>query len=113
DDDPAPLLLETLQWCMHRIDTAEYVAHHIGAMQTRGYAFAVADATINKRHVLDGVERRHIGVTLQRANFAFDRKFTDTLDELVAHLPVGDEIRNGDARQTMLLGESPDGIAAH
>src|SRR5437870_8320837 len=47
----------------------------------------------DERHVLDVVEGRHIGIARQRADFALDRKFTDALDQPVAHLPVGDQDR--------------------
>src|SRR5262249_54910875 len=112
-DDSPPLRLETLQRCMHRVDTPEYVAHDIGTMEARGHVLAVADATIHERHVLDRIEQRHVGITLQRSDLAFYWKFADALDELVAHLPVGDEICNRDALQAMLLGKGLDRIATH
>ena len=93
----AALLLEALQRGMHRIGAAEHVADDVGAMQPRQHVLAVADAAMHERHVMDGVERRHVGVAGERADLALDREFADPLDQLLARLPVGDQVGDRDA----------------
>ena len=61
---------------------------------------------VYKRQVVDRIEGRDEGIAGQRADLGFDRKFADPLDQLVARLPVGDQLRDGDARKLLPLGES-------
>ena len=55
---------------MDRIGAAEDIADDVGAMQPRQHVLAVADAAVNEGHVLDRVERRHIGIARKRADLA-------------------------------------------
>ena len=63
---------------------------------------AVADAAMDEGHVIDRIERRHEGVAVERADLGFDGKFADALDQLVARLPVGDQVGDRDALQLVL-----------
>src|SRR5262247_1110580 len=92
DDDSATFLLEPLQRQVDRICAAEHVADDVGAMQPRQHILAITDAAVDEGHMLDGVERCHIGIACECADFALYREFADALDQLVARLPVGDEI---------------------
>jgi len=60
-------------------------------VQPRQHASAVADAAIHKRHVLDGIERRHIGVACNVPISLSTGNSPIPLHQLVAGLPVGDE----------------------
>src|SRR6476619_7708790 len=91
-DDASAFLLEPLQGGVHWIGAAKDIADDIGAMQTRQHVPAVADAAVDEGHMLDGVERRHIGVARKRTDLALYREFADALDEFVARLPVRDDI---------------------
>ena len=104
----AALLLETLQRRMHRIGAAEHVADDVGAMQPRQHVLAVADLAVDDGHVMDRVERRHIGIAGQRADLALDRKLADPLDQLLARLPVGDQVGDRNLRELVALGEGRD-----
>jgi hypothetical protein len=50
------------------------------AMQSRQHVLAVANATVNKCHMLDRVERCHIGIALEHTDLALNREFADALD---------------------------------
>ncbi len=50
---------------------------------------------------------------MQRADLALDREFADPLDQLLARLPVGDEVGDRDLRELVLLGEGRDLRPAH
>jgi hypothetical protein len=56
-------------------------------------------------HVMNGVERRHIGVAGQRADLALDLEFADAFDQLFARLPVRDQIGDGNLREFVPLCE--------
>ena len=68
---------------------------------------------MHERHVLDGVERRHIGVAGERPDCALHRKLADPLDQLVAGLTVGDEIGDRDLLELVALGKGGHARAAH
>ena len=104
-DDAAAFLLEPLQGGVHRIGAAEDIADDIGAMQPRQHVPAVADAAVDEGHVLDGVERRHIGIACKRPDLALHREFADALDELVARLPVRDDIGDRNLLELVALGK--------
>ncbi len=53
------------------------------------------------------VERRDIGIARERADLALDREFGDPLDQLVARLPVGDQVGDRDLRELVLLRRTP------
>ena len=107
------LLLEALERGMHRVGAAEHVADDVGAMQPRRHVLAVADAAVHEGHVLDGVERRDVGVTGQRADRALDREFADPLDQLIARLPVGDDVGDRNLLELVAFGERRDRRPAH
>src|SRR5262245_2939178 len=96
DDDAATFLLEALQRGVDRSSAAKYVADDVGAMQPRQYVLAVTDAAVDEGHVLDRIERCHVGVACECSDLALHRKFADALDQLVARLPVGNEIGDRD-----------------
>ena len=54
------------------------------------------------------IERRRIGVAGELADLALDREGAEPLDELLARLPVGDEVGDRDAAQPVLVGEGLD-----
>src|SRR5215471_16958802 len=82
-------------------------------MQPRQHVLAVADAAVDKSHMLDGVERCHVGITRERADLALYREFADPLDQLVARLSVGDEIGDRDLLEFVELGKGGHTRAAH
>ena len=82
-------------------------------MQPRQHVLAVADLAVDEGHVMHAVERRDIGVALERADLGLDVEFADALDQLVAVLPVGDQVGDRDLRQLVLLGEGGDLRPAH
>src|SRR5207237_1995837 len=90
---------------MNWLGAAKDVANDIGAMQPRQYTLAVADVAIDKCHVMHTVEWRQIGITVERADFRSHMKLADPFDQLVAALPVGDELGNRHLRQFVLLRE--------
>ncbi len=47
---------------------AEHVADDVGAVQPRRHVAAVADVAVDEGHVMHAVERRHIGIALERAD---------------------------------------------
>ena len=98
---------------MDHFAAAKHIRDDVGAMQPREHIVAVADAAMNKSHVMDLIEWRDKGVAGQRADLGCHRKFADTLDQFVACLPVGDEFGDGDARQLVLLREVGKFGAAH
>ena len=107
-DHAASFLLEAPQRRVHGLRAAEHVADDVGAMQARQHILAVADAAVDERHVLHLVEGRHVGVALQISDLGGDGKFADPLDQLLAHLPVGDEFGDRHALQPMTFGERDD-----
>ena len=103
----APALgLEPRQRLMDRLRAAEHVGDDVGAVQPGEHIPAVADIAIDEGHVVDRVERRDEGVAGQRADFGFDGKFADPLDQLVACLTVGDQFGDRDALKLLALGKS-------
>src|SRR5450830_1202920 len=69
DDDAAAGRLELRERGADRLGAAEHVADHIGAMQPRQHALAVADLAIDEGHVVHAVEWGDIGVAVERADF--------------------------------------------
>ncbi len=59
------------------------------------------------------VERGHIGIALEGADLGRIRELADPFDQLFPHLPVGDEIRDGDAFEAVRRGEPLHLGAAH
>ena len=110
----APALgLEAGQRAVDRLGAAEHVGNDVGAMQPRQHVLAVADSAVDEGHVIDRIERRQKGVAGQRADLGFDRKLAGALDQLVARLAVGDQFRDRDALQLVLLGKGGELRAAH
>src|SRR5262249_22607867 len=105
NDHAATLLLETLQGGLDRMCAANDVPHEVGAMQARKHVLAVTDSAVHECHMLDGVERGHIGVAGERADLALHREFADPLDELVARLAIGDEVGDRDLLELVACGE--------
>src|ERR1700690_4162296 len=83
NDHAAALALETRERRADGLGAAEHVADHIGTMQPRQHALAVADAAIDEGHVVNLVERRHVGVAVERADLGGELKLADPLDQLV------------------------------
>ena len=82
-------------------------------MQPCQHVLAVADAAMDEGHVIDRIERREKGVAGQRADLGFDRKLAGALDQLVAGLAIGDQFRDRDALQFVLLGKGGELGPAH
>ena len=112
-DHAAAFLFEPLQRRADGLRPAEHVADHVGAVQSRQHAFAVADAAVDERHVMHLVERRHIGVAGERADFRRHRKLADAFDELLAPLAVGDQVRDRQALEAVLFREDGNVGPAH
>jgi hypothetical protein len=98
---------------MDRLGAAEHVADHVGAVQPRRHALAVADVAVNERHVMHAIERRHIGVAAERTDLGADVECAHPFDQLVAVLPVGDQLGDRHVRKLVLGGEGRDLRAAH
>ena len=58
--------------------------------------------------MIDLVKRRRVGIGLQGADCALDVKRCDAFDDLLARLPVGDQISDGHLLQLVTLGENLD-----
>ncbi len=110
---PAPSLLKRLQRRVDRLGAAEHVVDDVGAVEPRQHVAAVADAAVDEGHVMDLVERRHIGVALDHPDLRGHRKFADPLDQLFARLPIGDQIGDRDPPELVPLGEARHLRAAH
>src|SRR5262245_64630946 len=67
-DYPAPGCLETFERSVDRLCAAKHIADDVGPMLPRQDALAVSDIAVDEGHVMDAVERRHIGITLERAD---------------------------------------------
>ena len=113
DDDAAAGGLETRQRRVDRLGAAEHIADDVGAVQSRQYALAVADLAIDEGHVMHAVERRHIGIAVERPDLGGDMEFGDPLHQLVAVLPVGDQLGNRNLRELVLAREGGDVRSAH
>ncbi len=98
---------------MHGMCAAEHVADDVGSVQPREHVFSVTNATMHKSHVLDGIEWRHEGVALQRADLAFHGKLPDALDQLLAGLAIGNQIGDRNLHEPMALGKDRDGWTSH
>src|ERR1700722_14460186 len=107
DERAAPLGLEAAQnlrdWA-----GAENIAQDIGPMQTRRHIAPIADRPVDESKMQDRIERRAIGVALKLADRGLDGKVGDPLDQLLARLPIGDEIRDRNALDLVLVGEGLD-----
>ena len=77
-------------------------------MQARRHLAAVADAPMNEGEMQDRIERRAIGVALQLADRRLNRKARDPLDQLLARLPIGDQVGDRNALDLVLVGERVD-----
>ena len=77
-------------------------------MQARRHVAAVADRAMHEGEMQDRIERRAIGVALELADRRLDRKARDPLDQLLARLPVGDEVGDRNALELVLVGEGLD-----
>src|ERR1700687_2486501 len=97
---------------MHRLAVAEYVAHHIGAMQPREDVLALADVAVDEGRMVHGVERGDESIAAELADLAFYREGGDALDELLTRLPPGDDVGDRDLRELVLLREGGDFGAA-
>src|ERR1700730_12725469 len=97
---------------MHRLAVAEYVAHHIGAMQPREDVLAVADLAVDEGHVVHGVERGDESIAAEFADLALHRKGGDALDELLTRLPPRDDVGDRDLRELVVFREGGDFGAA-
>src|ERR1700687_1750542 len=93
---------------MHRLAVAEYVAHHIGAMQPREDVLALADVAVDEGHMVYGVERGDESIAAELADLAFYREGGDALDELLTRLPPGDDVGDRDLCELVVFGEGGD-----
>ena len=62
------MLGKPLQRAVHLGGAAKNIAQNIGAMQPGRHVATLADAAVHQRHVVDLVERRHIGIAFERAD---------------------------------------------
>ena len=81
-------------------------------MQSREHVAARADPAVDECHVMHLVERGDIGVALERADLGSDLEFRDPLDQLVAGLAIGDQVRDRNSFQAVVLGEGGDLVPA-
>src|SRR5262245_52639590 len=93
-DYAASGFLESRQRRPNRFGAAEDVADHIGTMQSGRDVFSARDIAVDESHMVHAVERCEIGISLKSADLGRNMEFADALDELVAALPVGDQIRD-------------------
>src|SRR6202453_2896356 len=107
DEGPASLGLETVQNLGDGAG-AENIAKDISTMQPRRHVAAIADRSVHESKMQDGIEWRAIRVTLKLADGRLNRKGGDPLDQLLARLPIGDEIRDRNALDLVLIGEGLD-----
>src|SRR5262249_33860103 len=67
NDNPPASRLESGKRRTDRFRATEHIAYDVGAMQPRQYAIAIANRAIDEGHVMHAIERRHVGVAVQRA----------------------------------------------
>src|SRR5262245_5134504 len=97
--------LESRQRRPNRFCTTEDVADHIGTMQPGRDVLPARDIAVDESHMMHAVERRDIGISLKSADLGCNLEFANTLDELVAALPVGNQICDRELRQAVFFGE--------
>src|SRR6478736_2008474 len=69
NDNSAPSRLKSRQRCTDRSRAAENITDDVRAMQSGQHAIAIANRSIDECHVMHAVERRDVGITVQRADF--------------------------------------------
>jgi hypothetical protein len=62
---------------------------------------------------MHAVEWRHIGIAVERPDLGGDVEFGDPLHQLVAVLPIGDQLGDRNLRELVPLGEGGDVRSAH
>src|SRR5262249_8008395 len=113
NDDPASGGLESRKRSVDRLRAAEHIANDVGPMQPGKHALSIADIAVDEGHVMHAVERRHVGIAIERADFGGDLEFPDALHELVAVLSVGDQLGDRDLRKFMFLCKGSHFRTAH
>ncbi len=113
DQHAAAGLFELFEHGLHALRPGKDVLDDVGLVEARQHILAVADAIIDESHVRDLVERRAIGITLQRPDRAFRGKCRDPLDQLFARLAIGDHVGNGDMLELVAGGETGHLLALH
>src|SRR5712671_396298 len=81
-------LFEMFEHVLHALRPGESVPDDIRLVKARQHVLAVADAVIYERDVRDLIERRAIGVALQRPDRALRGEGRDPLDQLLARLAI-------------------------
>src|SRR5262252_3247001 len=112
-DDPASRCLESRKRSVDRLGTSEHITNDVGPMQARQHALAVADIAIDERHVMHAVERRHVGIAIEGADFGGDVEFPDTFHKLIAVLSVSDQLGDRDLGKFVFLCKGGDFGTAH
>ena len=113
DENAAAIGLESFQHLFEAMGTEENVLDDIRLVNPREHALAVAEPVIDEGGVIDRIERRAVGIALQRPDRRIRRKCRDALDQFLPRLPVGDHVRDGDVLQVVLLREVRHLLALH
>jgi hypothetical protein len=90
---------------MDRLCAPEHIFEDIGAVKPRRHIVAVADAPIDEGIMVHLVERRHISITGELADFAGNGKFRHPGYELFPRLAIGDQIRHRYPLEAVPLSE--------
>ena len=77
-------------------------------MQSGRDVLSASDVAVHKSHVVHAVERRNVGKTPKGADLGRELELAGALDQLVAVLPLGDQIRDRELRQIVLFREGCD-----
>ena len=102
-----------VQHDLHARLAGEEVLDDVGLVQPRQHILAVADAVIDEGGMRNLVERRAIGITLQRTDRAVGGEGRDPLDQLLTRLAVGDHVSDRDVLELVGGGEARDLLALH
>ena len=105
DQDTLAGGLEAAECRMDGLRAAKDILEHARPMEPGRHVVAVADAAIHEGIVVDLVEGRHIGIARQFPDLAGNGEFGDPGHQLLARLPIGDQIGNRHPFQAVLLGE--------
>src|SRR5882724_7448224 len=73
-------LLEMFEYGLHALRPGENVPDDIGLVEPGKHVLAVADAVVDESDMGDGIERRAIGIALQRPDRAVRGECRDPLD---------------------------------
>src|SRR6202790_543065 len=106
-------ILETFEHHLHALMASEDIPDDVRLVKPGQHVPAVADAVIDEGDMGDGIERRAIGIALQRPDRAFGGEGRDPLDQLFAGLAIGDYVGDGDMLELVSACEPRNLLALH